>query len=182
MLPDSSIPSDSMKAPVSGVYHSCNSLSGFYRSSPDELPPYFSSQNEIDFQPKMFHKPLRACHSFEGLSETSTNSHELDFQGNGWSKLSYPSLSYVRNSYVNKKNLFRSVKSRVTSPFHSNSSVLWNDEENPKDSVELVVSNLDYNISSREWKEILFSTFRSAVMVSAPNFLYFCIISLIEPG
>lgn len=160
---------DNFKTPITGVYRSwSSSLNGFYRSSPDELAPYFSNQNELNYQPKMFPKQLRACHSFDSLSESSTSSQEFDFQGNGWLKLAYSS-SY--NSYVNQKSLFRPIKSKLTTPFLSDSSVFWADQENPSDSVELIVSNLDYNISSREWKEILYSTFRSAVMVSSLKLL-----------
>lgn len=66
------------------------------------------------------------------------------------------------------KNAFHSVKARtVTSQTPSTNPVSWSDSEKCTAlyPVEVLVSNLDYNISPREWKEILSSTFRTAIMV-----------------
>lgn len=37
--------------------------------------------------------------------------------------------------------------------------------------LELMVTNLDYNISAREWKKILFTTFQQQVQVNVWDFL-----------
>lgn len=75
----------------------------------------------------------------------------------------------VSPAYLRYQNTFRPIQTpspllstESSSPCHLEASE-WDSLTGP---VELLVSNLDYNISAKEWKKILFTTFHPHVTVS----------------
>ncbi|XP_074649395.1 meiosis regulator and mRNA stability factor 1-like isoform X2 [Tubulanus polymorphus] len=79
---------------------------------------------------------------------------------------------YDYHGYANHgNNFFRPIRSRGNSPVTrmtpSPSPIMHEYSQSPScvQGVELTVTNLDYNISPREWRKILYSTFVQSVQV-----------------
>eukprot|EP00106_Octopus_bimaculoides_P008516 XP_014775958.1 PREDICTED: meiosis arrest female protein 1-like isoform X2 [Octopus bimaculoides] len=160
--PDSNLPESSHKNHINAVKESVKSS---YKTNIDK--DNFSNifkQNSIQkelieevsspsLQPGLLENPRsNTCdplNNFRNQSEKYSATHSL----------------YTHQNPL--KNSFHPVKARTpNSQIPNTNPVLWSDSEKCTvlDSVEVLVSNLDYNISPREWKEILSSTFRAAVM------------------
>lgn len=151
-------------------YHGYNVSNSFY---------HYGSQHNRSFT---------SYSSYRSLHESNSQNYRRNNQYNGYQN------EYVHPSYDNRNGenygnysserdyndksgcTFQPITSPSPCPSSTSSSSLeidqgdWDSLTGP---VELMVSNLDYNISAKEWRKILFTTFHPHVRVCY-TLLYVC--------
>ncbi|KAK6187453.1 hypothetical protein SNE40_005480 [Patella caerulea] len=137
-----------------GYYRDTRPCSAPIRNSPCYVNPNISSS------PRSFYRTSPSNH-YPAYSPVPTNysNYHNSYNGPNYLQNSSPnrftanSFQPIRNGYMNGGSSFM------------NGSVSPCEYSNIEGPVELVVSNLDYNISAKEWRKILFTTFHPQVKV-----------------
>jgi len=115
------------------------------------------------------------CNGYQGNGYQSNGYQSNNYQSNNYQSNNYQSNNGYQsngyqsnNGYFGNKTDFQPIRSASPSETSNSSSPLpmdFNSEEFPG-AVDLFISNLDYNISPREWKHILMTNFNPHVKVS----------------
>ncbi|GAB1598641.1 meiosis regulator and mRNA stability factor 1-like, partial [Argonauta hians] len=145
-----------------------------YNSTETIIPPYQVNENdnnssdigkENDIPKELLNNGRNSVRQPEPVNLNFINNVDVNFK-NFKNVESGKFFCSQTVSGPNYKNTFRSNKTRVLNSFKPTSVPCPELETHSRSGpCELLISNLDYNISPREWKEILHSTFRNAVAV-----------------